>query len=86
MPNQNKTAKPVGLELTVTASDRVVSSAPVASAPLQQTAPTVTPTCRDNPGFWPLSHRPHLQPWLISSALVFYLVTPRCNDKTNTHC
>ncbi|MEC7939494.1 MAG: BatD family protein [Pseudomonadota bacterium] len=66
-----QTSKALGLELAVTASDRVVSSAPpVASAPLQQTAPTVINV--DNPGFWPYLTTLFAALWLVSSAMAFY--------------
>ncbi len=71
-----QTSKAQGLELTVTASDRVVSSAPpVASAPLQQTAPTVINV--DNPGFWPYLTALFAALWLISSAMAFYFWSRR---------
>lgn len=66
-----QTSKALGLELAVTASDRVVSSAPpVASAPLQQTAPTVINV--DNPSFLPYLTALFAVLWLVSSAMAFY--------------
>ena len=71
-----QTSKALGLELAVTASDRVVSSTPpVASAPLQQTAPTVINV--DNPGFWPYLTALFAALWLISSAMAFYFWSRR---------
>lgn len=71
-----QTSKALGLELAVTASDRIVSSAPpVASAPLQQTAPTVINV--DNPGFWPYLTALFAALWLISSAMAFYFWSQR---------
>ncbi len=71
-----QTSKALGLELAVTASDRVVTSAsPVASALLQQTAPTVINV--DNPGFWPYLTALFAALWLISSAMAFYFWSRR---------
>ena len=71
-----QTSKALGLELAVTASDRVVSSAPpVASAPPQQTAPTVINV--DNPGFWPYLTALFAALWLVSSAMAFFFWSRR---------
>ncbi|MGI9886826.1 BatD family protein [Vibrio chagasii] len=71
-----QTSKALGLELAVTASDRVVSSAPsVASVPLQQASPTVINV--DNPGFWPYLTALFAALWLVSSAMAFYFWSRR---------
>ena len=79
-----QTSKALGLELAVTASDRVVSSTPpVASAPLQQTAPTVINV--DNPGFWPYLTALFAALWLISSAMAFYFWSRRGKITQSKH-
>ncbi|MFA0013337.1 BatD family protein [Vibrio lentus] len=72
-----ETSKALGLELSVQASDRAISSTPppVIEAPTQQASPTIVTV--DNPGIWPYLTALFAALWLISSAVGFYFWSRR---------
>ncbi|WP_286298932.1 BatD family protein [Vibrio apostichopi] len=72
-----ETSKALGLELSVQASDRAISSTPppVIETPTKQASPTIVTV--DNPGIWPYLTALFAALWLISSAVAFYFWSRR---------